>query len=250
MSNFDNTSVSINGKGNHVGDKVSVTNKVTNNNSHNHNHNHNYVTNMYREPPRNGGGADSELPAAVLFGALAVWQFFRHYEQLMSAMQHAIALAVLPSLIAAVIAYTRDRDTQPATMSSFPAIVFAFAGYLTLQLIGQNIPKPIEDLAANGSLIEFWQRLTEFGRHVVVQNSAAIVFVLVATVSNALSGLRAFATTNYGWFAWLWKLTWRYSPRRHVVTQVVLLGAAALFTSGKAIAAWEWFQEALRGALS
>jgi hypothetical protein len=248
MSNFDNTSVSIDGKGNHVGDKVSVTNKVTNNNSHNHNHN--YVTNMYREPPRNGGGTDSELPAAVLFGALAVWQFFRHYEQLMSAMQHAIALAVLPSLIAAVIAYIRDRDTQPATMSSFPAIAFALAGYLMLQLIGENIPKPIEDLAANGSLIEFWRRLTEYGRQVVVQNSAAIVFVLVATVSNAHAGLRAFATTNYGWFAWLWKLTWRNSPRRHVVTQLVLLGAAALFTSGKAIAAWVWFQEAIRGALS
>ncbi|WP_175927236.1 hypothetical protein [Burkholderia cepacia] len=248
MSNFDNTSVSVNGKGNHVGDKVNVTNKVTNNNSHNHNHN--YVTNMYREPPRNGGGTDGELPAAVLFGALAVWQFFRHYEQLMSAMQHAIALAVLPSVIAAVIAYIRDKDTQPATMSSVPAIVFALVGSLMLHLIGENIPKPIADLAASGSLTEFWGRLTEYGRQVVVQNSAAIVLVLVATVSNAIAGLRTFATTNYGWFAWLWKLTWRNSPRRHVVTQVVLLGVAALFTSGKAIAAWGWFLEAIRGTLS
>jgi hypothetical protein len=248
MSNFDNTTVSINGKENHVGDKVNITNKVTNNNSHNHNHKH--VTNMYREPPRNGGGTDGELPAAGLFGALAVWQFFRHYEQLMSAMQHAIALAVVPSLIAAVIAYIRDKDKQPATMSTLPAIVFALAGYLMLQLIGDNIPKAIEDLASTGPVIQFWQSLTEYGRQVVLQNTAAIVFVLMATVSNALAGLRTFATTNYGWFAWLWNLTWRNSPRRHVVTQVVFLGAAAFFASGKAVAAWAWFQESIRAALS
>ncbi|MFD1558820.1 hypothetical protein ACFSHT_24805 [Paraburkholderia silviterrae] len=244
MSNFDKTTVSVNGKGNHVGDKVNVTNKVTNNNSHNH------VTNMYREPPRSGGGTDGELPAAVLFGALAVWQFFRHYEQLMSAMQHAIALAVVPSLIAAVIAYIRDKDAQPATISTLPAIVFALAGYLTLQVIGDNIPKPVEGLAANGPVIQFWRSLTEYGRQVVLQNTAAIVFVLMATVSNALAGLRTFATTNYGWFAWLWNLTWRNSPRRHVFTQVVYLGAAALFASGKAVAAWAWFQDAIRSALS
>ncbi|MDO3529912.1 hypothetical protein ACNRBH_20840 [Ralstonia pseudosolanacearum] len=247
MSNFNNTMVSVTGKGNHVGDKVSVTNKVTNNNSHNHNYNQ--VTNMYREPPRNGGGTDSALPAAALFGALAVWQFFRHYEQLMSAMQHATALAVVPSLIAAVIAFIRDKDAQPAAMSTFPAIVFALAGYLMLLVIGGNIPKEIETLAASGPAIQFWRSLTQYGHQVVLQSSVAIVLVLMATVSNAMAGLRTFATTNYGWFEWLWKLTWRNSPRRHVVTQVLLLGGAAFFASGKAIAAWAWLQELIRAAV-
>jgi hypothetical protein len=205
---------------------------------------------MYREAPGNGGGTDGELPAAALIGALAVWQFFRHYEQLMSAMQYAIALAVVPSLIAACIAYIRDKDKQPLTMSTLPAIAFALAGYLLLQVIGNNIPTAIEDLAATGPVIQFWRSLTEYGRQVALQNTAAIVFVLIATVSNALAGLRTFATTNYGWFAWLWNLTWRNSPRRHVVTQVALLSAAAFFASGKAVSVWAWFQASIRVALS
>ncbi|MDR5751296.1 MULTISPECIES: hypothetical protein [unclassified Caballeronia] len=242
MSNFRNSTVTINGKGNHVGDSV------TNHNSHNQSHN--YVTNMYREPPRDGGRTDSEMPAAIVFCALAAWQFFRHYEQLISAMQQAAAWAVLPSLVAAATAYARNKDTQPAMLSAAPAIAFAFAAYLLLQSIEGSIPPAVGALAMQKSAIQFWQALSDYGRQLVLQNATAMVFVLMATASNALAGLRTFATTNFGWFAWLWKLTWRNSPRRHIVTQMVLLGAAGLFTSGKALTAWHWFQHAIRAIAS
>ncbi|MDR5765838.1 MULTISPECIES: hypothetical protein [unclassified Caballeronia] len=242
MSNFENSTVTITGRGNHVGDNV------TNHNSHNQSHN--YVTNMYREPPPDGGGTDSEMPATVVFCALAAWQFFRHYEQLISAMQQAAGWAVLPSLIAAVMAYARSKDTRPVMLSAVPTVVFALAAYLSLRFIEGNIPHAVGALAANESAVQFWRGLSEYGRQLVFQNAAAMVFVVMATVSNALAGLRTFATTNFAWFAWLWNLTWRNSPGRHITSQVVLLGAAALFISGKALTAWCWFQHAIQTASS
>ena len=237
MSHYENTSVKVKGVGNHVGDKVKVTN--------------NHVTNnMYREPPKNGGGPpDGLLPIAFL-ALLVVWFFFHHFEQIESLLKNASVVAIIPSALASLIAFGRDRDLAPTTLALLPATGAALTAYLLLGIIHNNVPPQILAFAATAAAGKFWATLIREDFQVVVQNGGAIALCVFAIAVNGLAGLRAFAATNNSWCGWLWTLTWRYSPVRHLWSQFMLLGGALLLTTGRAYELFVWFQEAMRAALA
>ncbi|QWE98156.1 hypothetical protein [Cupriavidus sp. EM10] len=236
MSNYKNTSVRINGVGNHVGDTINVKNThVTNN--------------MYREAPSDGGkGGGDALPAAAFCALIAVWAFFRHFEQAEMVITQASLLSVLPGALASGIAYFRDEDGEPALKALLPGAVAAAAAIWMMGVIRDVTPDVIIDLAASAHMAGFWAQLSNYGRMLVLQNGAAVALCAMAIGVNLLAGARAFAASNYDWCGWLWRLTWRYTPVRHVWTQVLLLSGAWLLANGWTRTAFLWVHSIILNA--
>ncbi|MBN3769271.1 MULTISPECIES: hypothetical protein [unclassified Burkholderia] len=237
MSHYENTSVKVKGVGNHVGDTVKVTNN-------------NVTNNMYRDPPNNGGGTQNWLLPIMFLALLVVWFFFRHFEQIESLLKNAIVVVIIPSALASLVAFGRDRDIGPTTLALLPATAAALTAYLLLGIIRDNVPPQILAFAATATAGKFWGTLIREDLQVTLQNGGAIALCVSAIAINGLAGLRAFAATNSTWCGWLWALTWRYSPVRHIWSQLMLLGGALLLTTGRAYELFVWLQEAIRAALT
>ena len=178
MSKFENFSVT-NGN-NQFGDNN------TQNNTTNHHHNNNH---------QNSNG-DEILPIAI--GALAgvaalIWWFFNHIDQVYYYLNILILTSVCFSLIAILILIFNSGVAKEDLFRFFGSIAFALGLFGLAMLSRNHAPNEIIQLSQQVKFMDFWERLSDHGKDMVVANFTSAIVIGISTLFAHLASVRQFA---------------------------------------------------------
>lgn len=180
MSKFKN--ITVGGNGNVIGTNVTQNN----------------VKNYRYDQGGNRKGDDQGdiIPVIVLVGvalAASVWWFFKHIDQIYSALIIAGISSGIPALSAIAVMSVSHTIDKGHIFRSLTNMFIAAALLSVVIIFRQQAPSEVVEISHKYEFIEFWKTLTNYGRDLVVANFTSALLILVSILLNVMSGIRQLA---------------------------------------------------------
>lgn len=174
--------------------------------------------------------------SGVIIGAITgmaglTWFFFSHINQIYHYLNIVILSSFLFSIGAFFILVLTTSVTRTDIFRVFASTFLAISLYGLALLARNHAPNEIIQFAHQApSFMDFWKKLTDIGRKVVVENFISALFICISTFLALLGSFRQFAysvanSNRTGWWYNIYESMSYFNMRSTVIIIMTMSGA-------------------------